>query len=512
MSHRTIIQIVFSASLIFAFLGCSTSSRHSDLVPKKEETILPKAEKIIPPLPEETRLPEVEEAVSPKMEALDDFIKVVSPSSESSSLDSTSKFLKLIWFSNAVIFSLLFLLSIGIITFSVRRQISDLKRKRILLKFKNKFGNLGKDRSSLKSVLPSLATKISTEEFSNLIEERGVTNAKEIEQQFRDYLFSSGRIREIEQNARTSHNKWRRIEAIAFIHYINVTAALDILSKTLHDPDLDIAYFSMLALGRIKNRDSARILLQFLDKDVFSGQKIVSLLEDFPPAIVDEIVEVTSSPNPTVRFWAIKLLTKFKPQREFQKIAAFAEDSSPNVRSAACECLGEIEKKEAKNVLLKRLNDKVWFVRMQAVRALFKILGPESIPDLVELMVKDESTFVKESVKDAIVSDIEQALPYLRDCLNSQNLEARKYCIDALVDSNYVSQLLANVISSDSDVRNKALKLLESVIRSGVYFGLKKTLDVFVPTSKMKILSVIASMDKGLALRIQAGDKIKNAG
>ena len=155
--------------------------------------------------------------------------------------------------------------------------------------------------------------------------------------------------------------KWKRVTAIITLGYINAPSSLAILEKTILDKDEDISYYSMLSLGQIKNNVSAEILLDFLEKRVYSGYKIVSVLENFPSTIVDEVIKKTGSNDPITRFWAIKLLTKFKPKEYMKKIEEFTRDKSPDVRAAACEFLGELGLSEVKESLLRCLNDKRWF-------------------------------------------------------------------------------------------------------------------------------------------------------
>ncbi len=210
------------------------------------------------------------------------------------------------------------------------------------------------------------------------------------------------------------------------------------------------------------------------------------------------------------RFWAVKLLSKFRPRDQWEMVAVLTDDASPDVRAAACECLGILGKKEVKTILLKHLYDKVWFVRMQAVRALSKIAGAECFPELIKLMTEDSSSFVKESVKNAIISDIEKVIPYIERCFESDAVVVKKYCVDALVDSNYISKMLGNILSGKPEIRDDAKRLLRGMIKSKLYFGLKKSLDVLSSHSQERILEIVSGIDQRLALRM-AHESFKKA-
>jgi len=413
------------------------------------------------------------------------------------------KLLHFIWLVNKILLFFVILLSTETIGHVFFKEKADQKRLRVLAHTHKSIQRLAlADLNAFKKMFPKMAATISPKQFFKMTKSWGKIYPEELERYFKNFLLTSDKIPKIEHQARKSRNKWQRIEAITFLGYVNPPSAPDILKKSLLDKDSDVSYFSMLALSRIRNREAARILLNFLGKRVFSGYKIVSLLENFPPFIIDEIVAVAKSFDATTRFWAVKLLSKFKPQDQWQTVAALTDDPSPDVRAAACECLGILGKKEAKAILVKHLHDKIWFVRMQAVRALFKIVGAECFPELIKLMADDSSSFVKESVKNAIVSDIEKVIPYVEQCFEGGDETVKEYCVDALVDSNYISEILGNVLSREPEVRNRAERLLKGMIKSKIYFGLKKSLDALSSHSRERILEMVRGIDEDLASRM----------
>lgn len=410
-----------------------------------------------------------------------------------------------VWSANQVLLVVILFLSFGIIFVGWRKQRLDAKRKKNLVRLQKELQGLVKKGSSVSKIkVPKLDPMIGTEEFAEISKGFNIKLPPEVETYLRDYLLFSGRITEIEAQASKARNKWKRMNAITCISYAPTTFTTGILKEALEDRDPDISYSAMLSLGRMKTQESAEILLVFLEKHKFSGQRIVSILENFPPAIGHDVLQVTEHPDATVRFWALKLLSKLKPVNDWRLIAKLTDDESPNVRSAACECLGNLENKETKPILLKSLHDPVWFVRMQAVRSLSKICGAECTLELIELLVKDPSTLVKESVKNAILNDIQKALPYIEQCLNGHDVEAKKYCVDALIDSNYVHEILTQAVSDDAQISRSAIRLLKGLVKSQYYFGLKKSLDVFKPASREKMLKLIAQMDANLAGKITA--------
>lgn len=305
----------------------------------------------------------------------------------------------LIWVIDRILLVLSLLLSIAIVIYAAIRDIILDKRSYNLSVIKQSLHNLSlAGRQTMKSAYPDILNKSTPRQFFSIAKDKEFVLLKDIESDFSDYFIASGKAAEVERIAMKSKNKWQRVRAIVSLGYTNSPNAVEIFKGTILDKDEDISYFSMLALGQIKNELSARILLDFLGKHRFSGYKIVSFLEFFPPSIVDEAIKTAESKDPLVRFWAIKLLSKFKPKQYLNKILDLSKDESADVRAAACECLAELGERQSKDVLTECLKDTVWFVRMHAVRALDKVVGKDCISEIKSL-INDEFWLVRDSVE-----------------------------------------------------------------------------------------------------------------
>jgi hypothetical protein len=175
-----------------------------------------------------------------------------------------------------------------------------------------------------------------------------------------------------------------------------------------------------------------------------------------------------------------------------------AKDSAADVRAATCECLGEWGQKNARETLISCLKDNAWFVRMRAVRALLKIFGQDAIPEVAGL-INDSSWLVKEAVKDAMVSNIEKSLPAIEVCLASGDSGAKKYCVEAMVDAGYITRLLTQIFSENSQEKQKAVRLLDVSIKSGFHFGFRKSLLHFDAPTQEKIIQMVSTIDARLA-------------
>jgi len=255
-------------------------------------------------------------------------------------------------------------------------------------------------------------------------------------------------------------------------------------------------------LGQIKNDGAARILLESLEGNISLGNRVITLLEKFPPSVADEAMRWTEHQNSAARFWAVKLLSRLRPERLAKRIEALAEDDMASVRSAVCECLGRIRSRGSKETVLTCLKDPSWFVRKRAVTALSRILGPACMPEIVGL-IRDENWMVREAVKKAMVLDIGAALPYIEKIIHDDHGPLRKDCVEVLEDAGYLSVLFNELLSTDTRGKEWAAGLLKGIVNSGAHIGLESSLAGFEVEPRDFVLREIAKTDELLAEHIR---------
>lgn len=390
-----------------------------------------------------------------------------------------------------ILFSFLIFLVFSIVFYALAKEYFWKKRSRVSLL------NIKKDvyeavltgKHNLKS-----ASTATAGQFLDVVTNRNrdFVFFNESEQKlFRDCFISAKRIARLGHLSNSkSGNKWKRVEAILSLGYSQDISALEILEKTILDKDEDIVYFSMLALGQIKNVQSARILIELLKRNEFVRFKIASILESFPAAIVSEISQLLKSEAPSVRFWALKILSKLRPAEFIKDVEGLTSDDSEEVRAAACECLGEIGAREAKDTLLRCLKDDSWLVRVNAIKAFAKIFSKECLPEVMQL-INDGSLSVIDAVKDVMAEYIETALPYIEKFFAGEDGLAKRVSVEVLETSNYVAKMFKDILSANEKDKQAAIKLLSGMISSHARFGLDSALNNFDEDSRNKLLSVI---------------------
>ncbi|HQP92048.1 MAG TPA: HEAT repeat domain-containing protein, partial [Candidatus Omnitrophota bacterium] len=157
---------------------------------------------------------------------------------------------------------------------------------------------------------------------------------------------------------------------------------------------------------------------------------------------------------------------------------------------------------EAKAALIEALKDSAWFVRMRVIRSLYKIAGSSCLPDIVPL-IKDDAWLVRESVEAIMTRHIDEVLPIIRQCLADYDDNSKFACVNALVNSNHIANVLQDALSMFPEQKQHAMDLLGNLIKTRFYFGLKKNLGFFSAESRGKLLEIIARFDAGLAMRLR---------
>jgi len=341
----------------------------------------------------------------------------------------------LIWSIDRVLLLTAFFLSVAIFFYMIIRAYLWNKRSKALLSIKRDVYGLtlsGKELSD-KVCLPA-SSEATLQQFLDVATNRNreAIFFNEAEQKiFKNCFISPEKITRIEKTARGSWNKWDRIEAILSLGYAESGGSIPTLKKSLNDRDRDISYFSILALGQIKTPLAAKILLEFLKKHKFYRRKIVSILETFPSAIASEVVGLAENKDQDVRSWVAILLAKLKAGQYVKNIEKLTSDESEEVRAAACESLGDLGNKEARPLLVKLLKNDMWLVRLSAVKALSRLLGKESLSDIVA-SVNDPSLSVIEAVKDAMAEHIDAAMPYIENFMSGKDEVAKRVALEAL--------------------------------------------------------------------------------
>lgn len=408
----------------------------------------------------------------------------------------------LIFKIDIILLAVLIILAFILIIYVLIKEYMWSRRKKALLNIKKDVYELTLSGQTISDkVCMPFAADLTPQQFLDVTTNRNreAIFFNESEQKvFKSCFMTSEKILKMEKTATGSWNKWKRIEAILSLGYINVPSSPDIIKKTLHSRDDDIAYFSIIALGQIKSAASAKVLLDFLEKNNFYRYKIISILEGFPPEIAGDVLKLMNDPDHSVRLWAVRLFSRLKPVQYIKDMEELTKDGSEDLRAAACGCLGEIGKKESKGVLVKCLSDDFWLVRSEAVKALSKILGKDSMP-LIMGCINDASLSVLDSVRSVIIEHIETAMPYIEEFLYGKDEVSKRVSVDALQATGYFLKLLKDALHGTDKDKNYAIRIIKGLVISKAHLGLEGGLAKFEGNDRIKLLEIIKNIDATLA-------------
>ncbi|MDD4940126.1 MAG: HEAT repeat domain-containing protein [Candidatus Omnitrophica bacterium] len=380
---------------------------------------------------------------------------------------------ELTWKIDKVLLILLAFLASTVIIYAFIEDFLLKMRRRRLSNIKNNIYELLLQKKGKTTCIPG-AEELTTKQFVDVVSNRtgGAVffNEKEQEHLRRCFINQDNMVR-IERIARNSRNKWRRIEAMLALGFAGASSAMTLLEKGLFDKDPDISYFSLLALGRIKTDLSLKILLVFLKKNALSRQKAASILEGFPPSAADLIIKLADNPDLEIRYWAIKILSRFKPIKHIEKIKILSSDLDPNVRAAACECLGKIGGTQAEEILILKLEDESWFVKVQAARALSEAMKAACAQYIVRLL-NDNSLSVIETAGDILMKYTEAALPYLEKPLTGDDDLARRKTTEIMATGGFIEKLVRELPKDDSSEKRR-MKLIAALKGSGAHYSIE---------------------------------------
>ncbi|HQP91349.1 MAG TPA: HEAT repeat domain-containing protein [Candidatus Omnitrophota bacterium] len=310
----------------------------------------------------------------------------------------------------------------------------------------------------------------------------------------KDCFVSGEKIHSLKNRALKSFNKWKRIEAILALGYAQENSAVSVFSRSIKSRDTDISYFSIIALGQIHNSESVKILLESVKTKKAFRSKIYSVLENFPKdQVIPEISELLKNNDKNVVVWAIRLVKRSRAAEYFEDVKGLLKDVSADVRAAACECLGEFENKDPRADLIACLEDENWLVRSSSVSALSKLLGKDSLPEIMK-KINDGSPYVVESVKKAMTENIGASPPYIDNFLKSSDEIAKRASVEALESSGYVINIFKDVLAEKETAQEHSI--LKGLIDYRAFAGLEAALSGFKKEEQEKLLLFIKKIDK----------------
>ena len=202
--------------------------------------------------------------------------------------------------------------------------------------------------------------------------------------------------------AQRSRSKWERVRAIYDLGWLGEKDALPLLYRSVADPDDDVAWAAVVALGSINDPVADEVLLELLEDGRFAPSRIAEVLDtstyDRPVSVLRERARAS---GPRSLFWIAYLLGRSGEPAALTPLLELVNHSSDDVRASVAEALGRLGDPTAVTPLLEMLHDKAWFVRLHASRSLADLAATSTIP-LLQEATRDPSWWVRNSAVESL--------------------------------------------------------------------------------------------------------------
>ncbi|MDD4202318.1 MAG: hypothetical protein PHQ52_02515 [Candidatus Omnitrophica bacterium] len=343
---------------------------------------------------------------------------------------------------------------------------------------------------------------IGIEIFVNMLQNKGNIQDKAILAKIRQNLLKTKEIAEVEKIAVRGRNKWKRIEAILALSYINPSYALKVVSQTIYDKDEDIVSFSLEALRNIRTNESAQIILEGIKKHIYSGYKAASIVSVFPCSVAEVFAKEIDSEDENLRFWCIRIIAHLKASQYSSQVANHINDISANVRSSVCEYLGLIKANDLAEMVLEKLSDNIWFVRLRALQSIEQIMAGDCI-DNVAPLIRDKSWAVVETAKQIMVKYPMKSIRYAKEYLFDIDTNIHKIGVEIIDASRYTDKMLEGILSSDDKEREESVEMLRIMLKTGVEIELEPALRESSEHARNLLIKIIGTVDGKKAKQLQ---------
>jgi len=246
----------------------------------------------------------------------------------------------------------------------------------------------------------------------------------------------------------TEVGEWKQPPAVTELVDLGDTdgrAAEALLYQSLRSDIPELRTASVTALASLADRHDWAIdgLVEALAEASENPVRVAGELDRLAPRPGPRLAPLVAHPNPVVRAYAVRLLSRYPALAELHAPAC-TSDPSPNVRGAALETLRVAGSTAALRHALRLLDDPHPQVRAQACRTAAAVSGRASAAYLVPLLA-DTSWWVREAAREALVAAGEHAtVAAVEPALESHDPALRSGAALVLQDIGHVDALVGD--------------------------------------------------------------------
>jgi hypothetical protein len=269
-----------------------------------------------------------------------------------------------------------------------------------------------------------------------------------------------------------SRNVIRRAAAVDALGKMRSEASTDKLVPMLDDESTEIVAVAVRSLSRIGAPDALKGILRrlprLLTRSRVTRKAVETALKNFGTASASTLIEFGERYiDPVPKASILEVLSNMAVRESLPFATASLDHADPEVRSKALKLIAaagaELPDAE-KNKVLSRLEDSVWFVRLQAAKALTGLRYGKA-EDALAARLLDENWQVRNAAATALAVLDNNALDIFLATLESRDPYAKESICEEIEKTNFVGTLIDNMDSADPKVYEKSRNILK-IMRS----------------------------------------------
>ncbi len=186
-------------------------------------------------------------------------------------------------------------------------------------------------------------------------------------------------------------NKLIRQAALNAIGKMNARPNIEVLTKLLCDPDIDVQNKAVDIIIRVNHPDTVKNLVTALkDESEYTRRAAVEVLNEIGDArAIKDLLEVLGDDDWWVRARATDALAKIGGPKVVSAVLELINDKDEEIRRAAIEILNSTKDERAVKTLIGATLDSDWWVRERAADALAAIGDTRALPALTKMLRGD---------------------------------------------------------------------------------------------------------------------------
>lgn len=270
------------------------------------------------------------------------------------------------------------------------------------------------------------------------------------------------------ENKLKSWNNIVRATAIDTLGKMLSESSIDKIAKILEIKNSETISVAVRALSKIGSLKGLKILLEHLPKlykESLVAQKTVETsLTAFGSDAITTLIEYGRSYDDTkIRASILEVLSTLSIT---DKSCLFALDNLKNndaeVRAKALKVLGEADTSSVKldyNLMVSLLDDPVWFVRLQATKALGNLKYKKAI-DILGGLLLDKNWQVRNAAALALTNLEDDSIDIFLRVLKYKDAYAKESVCEEIQKTNFISRLIENLRSDQKEIYEKSKEIL----------------------------------------------------